>query len=45
MARNPRVIVPGYAYHLTQRGTNRQEVFRSEADRRVYLTLTAGMWK
>jgi putative transposase len=39
MARNPRVIVPGYAYHLTQRGTNRQEVFHSAGDRRVYLTL------
>jgi putative transposase len=39
MARNPRVIVPGYAYHLTQRGTNRQDVFHSAGDRRVYLTL------
>jgi len=39
MARNPRVVVPGYAYHLTQRGTNRQDVFHSATDRRVYLAL------
>ena len=41
MARNPRVVLPGYAYHLTQRGTNRQPVFRTQFDRKVYLKLVA----
>jgi putative transposase len=41
MARNPRVVLPGYAYHLTQRGTNRQPVFRTAGDRKVYLKLLA----
>lgn len=39
MARNPRVVVPGYACHLTQRGSNRQPVFLAPEDRSVYLRL------
>jgi putative transposase len=39
MPRNQRYVVPGYAYHVTQRGTNRQSVFRQAGDRQVYLGL------
>jgi putative transposase len=39
MPRRPRVIVPGVAHHVTQRGNNRQTVFHSSADRRFYLEL------
>ena len=39
MARNPRITLPGYAYHVTQRGSNKQPVFRTTADRHVYLNL------
>jgi putative transposase len=37
MPRNPRLVLPGCAYHITQRGTNHQHVFFSQTDRRVYL--------
>jgi putative transposase len=37
MPRLPRIIVPGTPHHATQRGNNRQMVFRSDDDRRVYL--------
>lgn len=33
MARLARVSVPGYPYHIIQRGNNRQAIFRSDADR------------
>jgi len=33
MARLARVSVPGYPYHVIQRGNNRQPIFRSDADR------------
>jgi putative transposase len=33
MARLARVSVPGYPYHIIQRGNNRQPIFRSDADR------------
>lgn len=33
MARLARVSVPGYPYHVIQRGNNHQPIFRSDADR------------
>ena len=39
MPRNGRCVVTGIPYHITQRGTNRQTIFRSAADRRTYLGL------
>ena len=39
MPRNQRYVLPGYAYHVTQRGTGRQNVFRQAGDREVYLDL------
>lgn len=39
MPRRPRVIVPGVAHHVTQRGNNRQQVFYSDDDRRLYRDL------
>jgi len=39
MPRNARVVAPGIPYHITQRGTNRQQVFFALADRKLYLQL------
>jgi putative transposase len=39
MSRNARCILPGLAYHVTQRGTNRQKVFFSTTHRKTYLGL------
>ena len=39
MPRNARVVAPGVPYHVTQRGTNRQKVFFTAADRSLYLRL------
>jgi len=39
MPRIARCILPGLAYHVTQRGTDRQRVFFTAADRRTYLRL------
>jgi len=39
MPRRARVIVPGLPHHITQRGNNRQQVFYSPDDHRLYLTL------
>jgi len=39
MPRNARCVMPGLAYHVTQRGTNRQRVFFTAADRSPYLRL------
>src|SRR5437764_5697439 len=39
MPRRARVIVPGVAHHVTQRGNNRQQVFYSLDDRSLYLDL------
>jgi len=39
MPRVSRRIVPGFPHHITQRGTNRQSVFYTKQDRRVYLEL------
>jgi len=37
MPRNARVVIPGCAHHVTQRGNNRQDVFFVDADRRAFL--------
>ncbi len=39
MPRNARIVVPGLAHHVTQRGTDRQIVFHTRNDRHVYLRL------
>ena len=39
MARQPRLIVPDVALHIVQRGVNREDCFRGDADRLVYLAL------
>jgi putative transposase len=39
MPRRARIVVPGEAHHITQRGNNRQDVFFVAGDRKVYLGL------
>jgi Transposase IS200 like len=39
MPRNARVVASGLPYHITQRGTNRERVFFTVGDRRLYLRL------
>ena len=39
MARHPRVVLPNVAMHIVQRGNNRIECFRADADRLVYLSI------
>ena len=39
MARIARVVIPGVAHHITQRGNNAQDVFLVDDDRGVYLEL------
>jgi putative transposase len=41
MPRRPRIVFPGIAYHITQRGNDRQPVFLSPGDYRFYLDLLA----
>ena len=41
MPRNQRSVMPGQAYHVTQRGTNRQKVFFTDSDRSTYPRLMA----
>jgi putative transposase len=41
MARLARIVIPGVAHHVTQRGNRRQPVFFSDADRALYLRLLA----
>jgi len=38
MPRRARVVFPGVAHHITQRGNNREPVFRSSDDRHFYLS-------
>jgi putative transposase len=45
MARHPRLIVPGVAVHIVQRGVDRQACFREEADQFVYLSLLRAVLK
>ena len=39
MARHPRLVVPGVALHVHPRGNDRQDCFRQDADRLVYLSM------
>ncbi|MCF6286021.1 MAG: transposase [Candidatus Hydrogenedentes bacterium] len=39
MPRTARIVLPGVAHHVTQRGNQKQQVFFDEQDRRKYLTL------
>ena len=39
MARHPRLIVPGVALHVRQRGNNGRQTFRQDSDRLVYLSI------
>lgn len=39
MPRVARIVIPGYPHHVTQRGNNRQDVFFTDDDRRLYLSL------
>jgi putative transposase len=39
MSRLARVVIPGLAHHVTQRGNGRQKVFFSDADYALYLKL------
>ena len=39
MVRIARIVLPEVAHHVTQRGNDRQDIFFSDADRRVYLDL------
>jgi len=41
MARLARIVVPGVAHHVTQRGNRRLPVFFSDDDRQLYLALLA----
>lgn len=41
MARMPRIIVPGQALHVIQRGNNRQAVFFADEDYQYYLDVLA----
>lgn len=41
MARLPRLVVPGYPHHLTQRGVRSMAVFTSDDDRLSYLSFVA----
>jgi putative transposase len=39
MGRISRIVIPGLAHHVTQRGNRRADVFQEDEDRKVYLTL------
>ena len=39
MARHPRIVLPGVALHIMQRGNDRQDCFRQDNDRLVYMAL------
>jgi putative transposase len=39
MSRRARVVVPGCAHHVTQRGNRQANVFRSDADRLYYMAI------
>jgi putative transposase len=39
MPRTARIVIPGAAHHVTQRGNNGQDVFFVDSDRRAYLEL------
>ena len=37
MVRHARIVLPGVAHHVTQRGNDRQDIFFGDGDRRQYL--------
>src|SRR5579883_2522564 len=39
MARLPRLFLPDCPYHITQRGNNRQNIYHTDQDRRIYTKL------
>jgi REP element-mobilizing transposase RayT len=39
MPRQRRVVIPGIAHHVRQRGNNRRHVFLTDEDRELYLSL------
>jgi putative transposase len=39
MGRKARIIIPGYPHHIVQRGHNRQDIFRDDGDRRLYMQM------
>jgi len=41
MSRRPRIVIPGWMHHVTQRGNHKQTVFYSSIDRTAYLNLCA----
>ena len=41
MARLPRLVIPGFPYHVTQRGNRRQQTFFEDADYALYRDLLA----
>lgn len=41
MGRMPRLTVPGYPHHITQRGGRRQPVFFSDSDYKMYVDILA----
>ncbi len=41
MARMPRLVVPGFPHHVTQRGARRMKTFLTEDDYLFYLDLVA----
>lgn len=48
MPRKNRLVVPGLPHHVTQRGNNRQAVFFTEEDRKLYLEMLfeqCGRWQ
>ena len=41
MARLPRLVVPGYPHHVTQRGNRRAQTFIEDGDYALYESLPA----
>jgi len=41
MARLPRLVLPGFPYHVTQRGNRRQPTFFDDEDYALYRDLLA----
>ncbi len=41
MARPLRLIYPGALYHITARGNERKEIYRSDDDRSAFLSILA----
>jgi putative transposase len=45
MPRGARIIIPGVAHHVTQRGNRQQKTFFSDDDRRAYIEILAAALK